>query len=154
MSGANVEIARTLYPEGLDLVDVFFNPEAIEAVRPLMHDDLEAIFEARGIPMGAARMDVGSETSRPTVRGFDDFIETWREWVSAWETWVMTPTDFVEVDKDRVLIPMTVLARSKTHGVEMAIEGANLVTIRDGKVARLELYFDQSAANAAAGLSG
>ena len=153
MSETNVEIARTLYPEGLDLVDAFFNPEVIEAVRPLMHPDLEVIYEARGLPMGAAGMETGSETSRPTVRGFDDFIGTWREWVSAWETWVMTPTDFVEVDEDRVLIPMTVRARSKTHGVEMAIEGANLVTIRDGKVVRLELYFDQSAAHAAAGLS-
>jgi ketosteroid isomerase-like protein len=153
MSEANVEIARTLYPETLDLVDAFSNSELVEAVRPLVHPDLEATFDARGLPMGAASMEADSETAQPTVRGFDAFIGTWREWVSAWETWVMTPTDFVEVDEERVLVPMRVRARSKTHGVEISIEGANLLTIRDGKVARLELFLDESDALEAAGLS-
>jgi hypothetical protein len=153
VSEENVEIARTLYPETLDLVDAFSNSDLIEAIRPVMHPDLEATFDARGLPMGAASMEAGSETAQPTVRGFDAFIGTWREWIGAWETWVVTPTDFVDVDEERVLIPMKVRARSKTHGVEISIEGANLLTIREGKVARLELFLDQSDALEAAGLS-
>ena len=37
-----------------------------------------------------------------------------------------TPTDFIDVDENRVLVMLDVRARSKTHQVEMPIEGANL----------------------------
>jgi len=59
----------------------------------------------------------------------------------------------VDVDEERVLVLMEVRARSKTHRVEMPVEGANLLTIRDGKLARLEMFLDQNEAREAAGLS-
>jgi len=43
--------------------------------------------------------------------------------------------------------------RSKTHEVEMPIDGANILTIRDGKLSRLEMFLDQSEALEAAGLT-
>jgi hypothetical protein len=47
---------------------------------------------------------------------------------------------------------MTYGGRSK-HGVELTLDGANLMTLRDGKLARLELFFKRESALAAAGLS-
>jgi hypothetical protein len=65
---------------------------------------------------------------------------------------VVTATEFIEVDENRVLVMLDVRARSKTHQVEMPIEGANLMTLSDGKLARLELFFDREQAREAAGL--
>ena len=153
MSEENLNIARALYPGTFDLVKVFWSPEGLEAVRSHIDPDVEAVFEERGLPMGAATMAPDSDTAQPVVRGFEAFVATWQEWVSAWDTWVMTPTDFVEVDDERVLVGMEVRARSKTHQVEFSVDGANLLTLRNGKVTRVELFFDQSRAREAAGLA-
>ena len=66
---------------------------------------------------------------------------------------MLVPPDFIDVDENRVLALFEVRARSKTHQVEMPIEAANLWTLRDRKVARLELFLDQAEALEAAGLS-
>jgi hypothetical protein len=60
--------------------------------------------------------------------------------------------EFIDADADRVLVMVDVLARSKTHQVEMPIEGANLLTFREERLARLELFFDRAQALEAAGL--
>ena len=65
----------------------------------------------------------------------------------------MTPTDFIDVDENRVLVMLDIRARSRTHQVEMPVEGANLLTIKDGRMARIELFFERSQALEAAGLS-
>jgi hypothetical protein len=62
-------------------------------------------------------------------------------------------TDFVDVDEDRVLVLLDVRARSKTHQAEMPIAAANLLALRDGKVARMELFFERAQAREAAGLT-
>jgi hypothetical protein len=152
MSQENLEVARAIYPGEIDLVVAFDRPELIDPIRPLVHPDFEGAFEARSVPMGLAGMGSGAEP-QPTARGFDALLASWRDWLSAWETWVITPTEFVEVDDQRVLVLMRVRARSKTHQVEMPLEGANLLSIRDGKLARLEMFLDESEALKAAGLS-
>ncbi len=150
MSQENVATARTLYPGAIDLVAAFADLELLQRFRGLIHPDFEAVFEARNIPMGPASI---GETGQPTLHGFDALVRAWREWLSAWETWFITPTEFVDVDDERVLVLMKVRARSKTHRVEMPVEGANLLTIRDGKLARLEMFLDQNEAREAAGVS-
>ena len=65
---------------------------------------------------------------------------------------MVAPPEFIDVDENRVLALMEIRGRSKTHQVEMPIEAANLWTLRDRKVARLELFLDQTEALEAAGL--
>jgi hypothetical protein len=103
--------------------------------------------------MGPAGVETAGNTRQPTVHGLDALVQAWQEWLSAWEAWVIEPTDFVEADGERVLVLMRVRAHSKTHKVEMPLEGANLLTIRDKQVARLEMFLDQNEALEAAGLS-
>jgi len=153
MSEKNVQFAQTLYPSEIDLVAVFADTQLIEGLRPLIHPDLEAVFEARNIPMGPASIESAGEAAQPTVTGLDGLVRAWREWLSVWDAWVMTPTEFLDVDQERVLVLMKVRARSKTHQVEMPVEGANLLTIRNGRLARLEMFLDQAEALEAAGLS-
>lgn len=83
----------------------------------------------------------------------DGFLSFWREWLSAWGTWILGPPEFIEVDENRVLLIYEVRARSKTHQVEMTFEGGNLLTLRDGRLTRLELFFERDKALEAAGLS-
>lgn len=77
----------------------------------------------------------------------------WRDYLSAWNSWVVAPTDFVDVDDEWVLVLQNFKGRSKTHGVEVEQNGGNLLTMRDGKLARLELFFHREDALEAAGLS-
>lgn len=153
MSQENVEIARTLYPGEIDLVAAFADPKLLaEVFAGAIHPDFEAVFEARNIPMGPAGVETVGNTRQPTVHGLNALVQAWQEWLSAWEAWVIKPTDFVEAGEERVLVLMEVRARSKTHQVEMPLEGANLLTIQDKQVARLEMFLNQNEAAKAAGL--
>ena len=153
MSQENLATAHTLYPGAIDLVAAFADPELLEGFRAFVHPDFDAVFEARNIPMGPASIETVGETGQPTVHGFDALVTAWREWLSAWDTWLITPTEFVDIDDERVLVLMQVRARSKTHQVEMPLDGANLLTFRDGRLAFLEMFLDENDAREAAGLS-
>jgi hypothetical protein len=154
MSQANVEVARRFVPESVDWVALLADPGALElarrAVEPMVRSDAETVTVPGQVPLEGG----GSEDpSQPTYRGIDGFLSAFGDWLSAWESWVVTPSDFIDVDEERVLVLLEVRARSKTHQVEIPIEAANLLTLRDGKVARMELFFDRAQAHEAAGLS-
>jgi ketosteroid isomerase-like protein len=150
MSQESVEIARKFFPGTLDLVAALADQEALEAaLQRLVHPDFETVTVPGQVPLSGA----GAENpSRPIFHGVEGFVSSFRDWLSAWESWVVTATDFIDVDESRVLVMLDVRARSKTHQVEMPIEGANLLTIKDGRLARLELFFDRAQALEAAGL--
>src|SRR5512133_1184275 len=116
--------------------------------RSCIHD-----FETVTVPGQVPLPGVSADPSRPIVYGLDGFVNAFRDWLSAWDTWVVTAPDFIDVDENRVLALFDVRARSKTHQVEMPIEGATLTTVTDGRIARLELFFDREQALEAAGLS-
>jgi hypothetical protein len=150
MSQENVEIVRRLYPGTFDLVATLGNREALEAtLGPLVHPDFETVTVRGQVPVSGAG---AQDASRPVVYGLDGFVSGFGDWLTAWESWVITATDFIDIDENRVLVMLDVRARSKTHRVEMPVEGANLLTLRDGRLARLELFFDRAQALQAAGL--
>jgi ketosteroid isomerase-like protein len=152
MSEENVEIVRRLFPGPMDMVAAVAQPDVLRPVfEPLVHPDFEAVFvRGQPPPSGGARNPDGS--GRPTASGVDGFLAAFRDWLSAWDTWVATATDFLDVDENRVLVLMDVQARSKRHQVEMPISGANLFTLSDGRVARVELFLDRPQALKAAGI--
>ena len=149
-----MEIVRRLYSGPIDMIAAVSDPEALAAIRqqlePLVSPDLETFLDPSAIPMGipTAESEAGA-----FAEGIDGFIGIWKEWSSAWESWIVTPSDFVAVDEERVLVPMEIRARSRTQGVEITIEGANLITIRDGRLTRVELFLRRETALEAAGLS-
>jgi hypothetical protein len=148
MSEENVEVARRLYTDQpFDLVTVFSDPALLDAVRsqvePVVHADFETVFDPHPTPVG----DLGD------VRGVDGFITAWAGFLSAWDSWVVKPEEFIDVDEHRVLVLLDVQARSKTHKVDIPVPSANLLTLREGKIARVELFTTKGAALEAAGLS-
>ena len=153
MSQENVEVAKALYPGGsLDLTAIFATPEALDAARsqlkPLVHPDFVTIHDPR-----AAGLGMSGPQGPGMSEGVEGFIALWRDYLSVWESWVVTPTGFVDIDDERVLVLQSFKGRSKTHGIELELDGGNVVTLRDGKLARLELFFHRQDALEAAGLS-
>jgi hypothetical protein len=156
MSQENVEIARRLFPGEIDLVAVVRNEDLLAATVAALEPSVEPAFETAGdpkaVPMGSiAAVDGGSRDL--LAKGLDGFVAFWREWLSAWDSWNLGPPEFIDVDEDRVLVSNEVRARSKTDGVELTIDAANLMTLHDGKLARIEFFFSREKALKAAGLS-
>ena len=155
-SEQNVEIVRQIFPGPLDLAALFGNADLLaatrEAIEPYMEPEFETIGDPNAMPMGPS-IGVEGGPRGLFAKGPDGFLDFWREWLSAWETWNLGPPEFIAVDENRVLASYEVRARSKTDQVELTIDAANLITVREGKVARLELFFNRDNALRAAGLA-
>ncbi len=155
MSEENIEIVRGCFPGAVDLVSVFDNPDLFDALRegiePFVAPDFETIGDPNAIPMGPM---IGVEGGPPDLfaKGLDGFVDFWRDWITAWESWSLGPPGFIDVDENRVMVIQEVRARSKTDQVELVIDAANLVTLREEKVTRVELYFNREKALEVAGL--
>ena len=81
--------------------------------------------------------------------------EGWGDFLSAWQDFRQVPDAYRELDDERVLVLFHFSGRGKRSGLEveqMGSTAAGLFHIRDGKVTRLVLYFDRSAALEAVGL--
>jgi ketosteroid isomerase-like protein len=81
-------------------------------------------------------------------QGYRDWLTTAAE-TMAWES---TLEEVREIDEDRVLAIMPTSVRGKQSGAETEQRLAGVVTVRDGKVVRTEIYRSPEEALAAAGL--
>lgn len=152
MSQENVEIVRRMYPEPApNIVAVLADPNLLEASRkflaPIVWPDFETVGRADWLPL-AGTSGAGSEIAV----GPEGFIRMFSDWLEAFESWEPHPVEFIDAGEDRVLVLLDVRAKSKTHQADLSFAGANLVTVKDGRVARLELFFDRESALKAAGL--
>ena len=87
--------------------------------------------------------------------GLAGLEEGWRSWLSAWDEWRLEAEEYRELDGERVLGLFQASGRGRTSGLEMGqvrTKAANLFHIRGGKVTRIVVYFDRSAALEAVGL--
>ncbi len=160
MSEENVEIARSFYSDQpMDLVSLFSDPAQLDAMRSqlerLAHPDFETLGDPSqvGLPFEGEGRGSGERSLRPAAVGIDGFESLWRAWLAAWDSWLIRPTEFIDVDEHRVLVLLDIQGRSKTHQVDIPLPSANLLTLREGKLARLELFTTQADALEAAGLS-
>jgi ketosteroid isomerase-like protein len=94
-----------------------------------------------------------------THRGLAAMTDAWRAFLSAWEEYCVEPLEYRPLDGDRVLVLGRAHGRGKASGVELNMSthgegGANLFHIRDGRVVRLDAYFNRARAFADLGLEG
>jgi ketosteroid isomerase-like protein len=88
--------------------------------------------------------------------GLLGLAEGWRSFLSAWENYTAEAEDYIELDDERILVPLRNTGQGKTSGLDIGqirSRGANLFHIRGGKVTRLVTYMDREDALKAAGLS-
>jgi ketosteroid isomerase-like protein len=84
-----------------------------------------------------------------TTQGKDAFRESTRDWLSVWES-IELETDHVEAFGDRVVARGQWRSTGRLSGVEGTMPLHVVMTVRDGKIARLEYYPDHERAVAAA----
>lgn len=104
-----------------------------------IHPEIEMytpLASTRGVP------NRGHEGFRQWVQDIDDQFESWELRVHEWKT----------VDAERVLGLGEIHARGRGSGVELDQVIAWLFSIREGKLYRYEVFYDQDEGRRAAGL--
>jgi ketosteroid isomerase-like protein len=146
MSQEDVEIVRRLLgPFEQDDLIPLFRDDAISASitaasAPFLTPDFECVF---------VREDVG----RAAYSGPDGLRAGFLDWLSPWESYHGVVEDVIDARDGRVLVLTRDHARPKGANAEVYFVGAPVWTVRDGKVARIEFYWNRAEALAAAGLS-
>jgi ketosteroid isomerase-like protein len=144
MSQENVEIVkRFIPPPGSDYTELFGNDAAWaalkESVEPVVTPDFEGAFVALG--------------QRMQFTALEGMRQGILEWVTPWASYYDEIEDVFGVRDDRVVV------LGRQHGyrldteAEVVAESAGVYLLRNGKIARVDLYVDRAEALEAVGLS-
>lgn len=138
MSQENVELVRRFYAE----LASAGSPGDFE--RRLSDDALDAFLDPgiEWVPPSQSLMAVDS------YRGFAGTRRFWLEFLSTWEEYGVDPLSFDDVG-DQVAVVVRIAGR--THGLEVDETRSSLLTIRDGRIVRVEAFADPGGAREAAG---
>jgi ketosteroid isomerase-like protein len=134
MPRANVDLVRALFDA--------WNSSDLESVAPLISEEIEWL-EVDGVPDAPGVARRGREAM---FAGLDALFETWQQYR-------LEPQEVRDVAAGRVVAVVREVARGRASGVEVASEWGYVMTIRDGKLARVEAYRNPAAALEAVGLS-
>ena len=137
MSEENVEIVRRSYAAYNAAVSAPNPQEAIRAAGERFLDP-EIVWEAVGL-------------QQQIYHGIDDVMVFFERVLEAFEQVRQMPERFIDCG-DQVLVFVRTEARERTAGLEINEQWANLVTVRDGKVVRLQQFRERDEALEAAGL--
>ena len=136
MSRENVEIVKRLYDayERNDLTTAF----------SLMSEEIE---------WDSSRLQGSFVAFDPLYRGHDGVREFWRQWLTAWDQVTFSYDEFIDAG-ERVVVVLRQRARGRVSGLEVS-QGAyaQLWTLRDEMLTRMEFFPTRREALRAAGLS-
>jgi ketosteroid isomerase-like protein len=150
MSKQNLELIRGLYAGSpSDWVAAFADESFMQAWESALESLLDAEFELRFITDGTPAGLPGLEE---TYRGIEGFKLAYRNWLQTWETYRAELDELIDLG-DRIVALSHWGGRTKTGRVELFQPGAEVWTVRDGKVRKLESYMDRNRALEATGLS-
>ena len=110
--------------------------------------DFEGMFELYADDMVVVTGEHWPEANQ-VMEGKDAFRESTQEWLELWQS-VELETDHVEAYGDRVVARGHWRSTGRVSGVEGTMPIHMVLTVRDGKIARLEWYPDHDRAVAAA----
>lgn len=88
--------------------------------------------------------------------GLSEMTEAWAGLLRAWDHLRAIPEQYRELEDGRVLVYLRNEGRGKGSGIEIgriSARSANVFTVRDEKVTRLELYWDREDAISNLGLA-
>jgi ketosteroid isomerase-like protein len=146
MSQEDVEIVQRLlgpFKQG-DIVPLFCDEgiwaSITAASAPFFTPDFECVF---------VRDDVG----RAAYSGLGGLRAAWLDWLLPWESYHPGVEDVMGVGEGRVLVLTRDHARPKGADAEVYFVGAPIWTVRNGKVARIEFYWNRDEGLAAAGIA-
>jgi ketosteroid isomerase-like protein len=95
----------------------------------------------------------GAPDAKPSERrGREEVMSSLESLFEAWERYRLKPQEIRDAGEDRVLAVVKEIARGRASGIEVASDWGYVMTVRDGRVARVEAYRDPAKALAAVGL--
>jgi ketosteroid isomerase-like protein len=135
----NVELVRRLYAE-------LASEGSTDEFEQRLTDDALSRFLDPGIewvPMSHSLLAVES------YRGFDGVRRFWGQFISTWESYGVELLDVHDAG-DQVAVVVRIVGR--TNELEIDETQSSLLTVRDGRVVRVQAFADPEAAREAAGL--
>jgi uncharacterized protein len=139
MSQENVEVVRRAYAAYNAAMSA---PNPLKALRAAWEGLADPAIE--WVPVPNALDD--------TFHGVDGVMEFFAETLEAFEQVHMIPERFID-HGDRVLVFLRGKGRARRAGLEIDEPWAHLITVRDGRILRLEQFRNRDEALDAAGLS-
>ena len=95
---------------------------------------------------------VGGVEEGQVARGIDQVRQLWeREDEEIWDEHRLEPQEFFDAG-DRVVVFQREYQRGKSSGVELVVDTASILDLRDGRIVRTQGYMDRAAALKAAGV--
>ena len=139
VSEENVDLVRRLYAE------LASEGSTREFEQRLIDDTLSRFLDpgVEWVPVTDSLLAVDS------YRGFDGVRRFWGEFLSTWESYRVEPLRFYDAG-DQVAVVVHIVGR--THELEVAQTRSSLLTVRDGRVVRVQSFADAEGAREAAGL--
>src|SRR5688572_32548018 len=134
--------------------------ENVEIVRSICAPWAQGDFSSADWADPEIEYEIADGPSRGRWTGLAGLAEGWGSFLSVWENYTAEAEDYIELDDERILVPLRNTGRGKASGLDIGSDvgqvrskGANLFHIRGGKVTRLVTYMDHEDALEAAGLS-
>jgi uncharacterized protein len=122
-------------------------------------DTIRRMYAAYGrgdLQAGLACLDRDIEFSQPddepgggTYHGHDGVIQAFARWTGAWDDYRVEVDELIDLGDD-VLARTRHLGRGKDSRVEVEMKIFQLWTLRDDKVVRARMYYDEAEAREAA----
>jgi ketosteroid isomerase-like protein len=145
MSQENVELAREWY----EVVNRWLESYWANPGRPLGETPgTDGLFD---------RMNPEAEWdwlfSPQTFRGRDQLLRAAADWIETVDAWQLEVEDVIDGTGGRVVVIVRVVARGRGSGIPVDQRVFSVITVRDGKVARIHDYTERTTALEAAGLS-
>ena len=128
MAERNVEIVRQVY----------------ECVNQQRWDGMAELLDPNGT--------VGGLEEGTVVRGRSEIREMYEREADAWDRQRIEPERLIDAG-DRVVVFQREYQRGRSSGLELVVETAAVVELRNGRVVRIQGYMDRAAALRAVGVS-
>ena len=145
MSQENIEVAREYYATLNRMLDAYWA------------DPTVPLGDAPGVEEVFAFLDPEAEWdwlfSPETFRGRDQLLQAASDWIETVDAWQIEVEDLIDGAGGRVVVIMRVVARGRESGAPIYQRLFSVITVRDGKVARIHNHTDRAKALEAAGIS-
>lgn len=153
MSEQAVALVRQLYEEGVD--DYYGRIDAL-------HEALESGDFGEFLPLARQMLtpdfvlrtpaeSLFPEAGTREWHGYEGFLRFVAGQTEGFEAMALEASEFIDAG-DRVVVPIRFGGRARHTGLEVMFPVVHVVTVRDGKVAQLDMYRDRAEALAAVGL--
>jgi ketosteroid isomerase-like protein len=116
-----------------------------------LRGDMPALFSwfAPDVVWDTSHFHDWPESSYHGIEGVERFLSEWRD---VWDDYQLTVEDVRAAPDGRVVSLIVQRGKGRSSGLEMEMKTAQVATLRNGKVTRIDNYEDRAEALEAAGL--